>query len=224
MVTARSEGGHRELGPLRAESPYEPEGLAGTVSDMRRELAITGAAVCLWAARRYYRNWGATKEESREVLLGDGYLHDPVAQTTAAEWIDAPLDTVWDELTRRVCGGAPRVGDAVRVSLLPALHRFGTIGMTVIDVDAGRAMVLRTTRAGFPVDATCVWLVDTRWQDRTRLLMRLRIALRHPGDFLVAEASDPLLASLTRRALVAIRRSAEHGRLDAKAEWASKSA
>jgi hypothetical protein len=207
-----------------SKAPMDREVSPGTVNGMRRELAITAAVVGLWAARRYYRNWGATKDESREVLLGDGHLHDPVAQTTAAEWIDAPLDVVWDELTRRVCGGAPRVGDAVRVSLLPVLHRFGTVGMTVIDVDAGRAMVLRTTRAGLPVDATCVWLLDSRWQDRTRLLMRLRIALRHPGDFLVAEASDPLLAALTRRALTAIRRSAEHGRFDASAESASRSA
>ena len=176
---------------------------------MRPHLAITAAAAGLWAARRYYRNWGATKEESRASMFGDGYVHNPVAQTTAAEWIDAPVDAVWAEMTGRLCGAPPLVGDVVGVPLVIGGWRIGTVSMSVVEVEANRAVVLRALHSSAAVDATCTWLIEPRWQDRTRLIMRLRIALRHPGDVVVAETVGPALAVITRGLLAEIRCSAE---------------
>lgn len=49
----------------------------------------------LYGARRFYRNWGTTKEECRMRLAGDELLDGPVVQSTEAVWIDAPAATVW---------------------------------------------------------------------------------------------------------------------------------
>lgn len=51
---------------------------------------------------------------------------------------------------------------------------------------------------------TWAWSAESRWDDRTRVIVRLRIALRHPGDVFVAEAAGPIIAVLTRRRLAEI--------------------
>lgn len=169
------------------------------------------AAAALWGARRYYRNWGATKEEGRAAMCGDGHVRDPAAQTTAGEWIDAHVDTVWPAVTNLLCAGQPEVGDVIRLPATVAGQDVFRIAMSVLEVEAGRVLVLRTVRTPIiPIDATLTVLVESRWVNRTRLLARLRIALRHPGDFAMAEALGPVLAALTRHALVRIRRAAEH--------------
>jgi hypothetical protein len=52
-------------------------------------------AAGLYAARRYYRNWGATKEECSMRLPGDELVRAPVVQATEAVTIDAPASSVW---------------------------------------------------------------------------------------------------------------------------------
>lgn len=176
-------------------------------------LIVAGAAGLL-AARRYYRNWGSTKEESRVAMPGDGLIHGPVTETTAAEWIDAPADVVWSHVLdvgfgrhRPIDGDAPSIGDVVRFPVTIGGRELTGIAMSVVDVVDRRALVLRTLHPPLPVDVTCAWLAEPRWVDRTRLILRLRIALRHPGDVVVAEAIGPVVALLTRRALAAIRSS-----------------
>src|SRR5271157_4850334 len=56
-------------------------------------LALAG--VVLYAGRQYFRNWGATKEETQMVLPGDELIEEPAVQTTEAEWINAPAARVW---------------------------------------------------------------------------------------------------------------------------------
>ena len=179
---------------------------------------FVGAAGLL-AARQYYRNWGTTKEESHAPMFGDELIGSPATQTTAAEWIDAPVDVVWSHVLDVVLGkdrppngAGPSIGDVIRVPV----NIFGraTAGLTlsVVDVDVDgvdrRAFVLRTVRPPMPVDVTCAWVAEPRWEDRARLIVRFRIALRHPGDFAIAEAAGPIVTMLTRRTLAAIRSSA----------------
>ena len=49
----------------------------------------------VYAARRYYRDWGATKAECKLRLPGDPLVGDPVIQMTEAVYIDAPSSAVW---------------------------------------------------------------------------------------------------------------------------------
>ena len=68
---------------------------------MTTKIARVAAAVALlYAARRYFRNWGTTKEECRMSLLGDELVRGPVVETTEAVWIDAPASSVWPWLVQ----------------------------------------------------------------------------------------------------------------------------
>lgn len=57
-----------------------------------RQIATLTAV--LYAARRYYRNWGATKGESQLQLPGDELAGDPVTQVTEAVWVEATPATI----------------------------------------------------------------------------------------------------------------------------------
>jgi hypothetical protein len=53
---------------------------------LRRIRKIAALTAVLYAARRYYRNWGASKGECRMRLPGDELVGDPVIQVTEAAW------------------------------------------------------------------------------------------------------------------------------------------
>ncbi|MBJ7338122.1 SRPBCC family protein [Mycolicibacterium sp.] len=174
-------------------------------------LTLVGAAA-LWGARRYYRNWGATKQESHASMLGDRLIHQPAAQSTDAEWIGARVETVWPRVLdvvlrrrREIDDDDLSVGDVIHLPLVIVGRAMGSVPMSVVDVVDGRSLVLRTVQRTVPVDLTLSWHAEPRWDDRTRLIVRLRIALRHPGDIFLAEAAGPIIAVLVRRRLVAIR-------------------
>ena len=63
-------------------------------------MRVATAAALLYAARRYYRNWGTTKEECRMSLAGDELVDDPAVNTTEAVWINAPAGAVWPWLVQ----------------------------------------------------------------------------------------------------------------------------
>ena len=66
------------------------------MANMTRRITETAALFAvLYAARRYYRNWGATEAECQIRLPGDTLLGDPAIQTTEAVYIDAPPHAVW---------------------------------------------------------------------------------------------------------------------------------
>ena len=68
---------------------------------MARKLVQVAARVALlYAARRYYRNWGTTKEECRMFLPGDELVGRPAVETTEGVWIDAPTSAVWPWLVQ----------------------------------------------------------------------------------------------------------------------------
>ena len=65
----------------------------GSMTTKIVRVAVVGAV--LYAARRYFRNWGTTKEECRMRLLGDELVGSPAVQTTEAVWINASASSVW---------------------------------------------------------------------------------------------------------------------------------
>jgi hypothetical protein len=208
-----------------------------------------GAAV-LYAARRYFRNWGTTKEECRMRLLGDELVRGPVVQTTEAVWINASAGSVWPWLVQmgQDRGGlysyetlenfvglgyhnADRIhpewqglvaGDEMRLVPKGWMGLREGVTMRVDEVVEEQSLVLRATPPDQLWDTVWSFHVIPHWEDRCRLLSRTRIRLRHPGDVLATELAGPARALLTRGILLGIKRRAE-GQVQGEAAAATAS-
>lgn len=200
--------------------------------------AIAGAG--LLAARRYYRNWGTTKEECDTALPGDELVSQPVVQTTEGIWIDAPASAVWPWLVQmgQDRGGmytyvklenlvglqhrnADRihpewqhlaVGDVIRLVPRGWMGLRNGIALPVVALVEGESIVLRLQPPDVPVDGVWSFHVVPHWEDRCRLLVRTRARMRVPGEALGAEAAGPVMSLLTRGMLQGIKRRAEESR------------
>lgn len=201
------------------------------VNGFARAAAVTAA---LYAARRFYRNWGATKEECQLALPGDELISEPVAQTTEAVWIDAPPAAVWPWLVQigQDRGGvysyqalenliglryrnADRIhaewqrlapGDVVRLVPKGWMGLREGVVLPVAQVVPEKDIVLHGRPPDTPWDAVWSFHIVPHWQDRCRLLARTRTRLRYPGEVLSLEAAGPVIALLTRGMLLGIRR------------------
>lgn len=197
--------------------------------------AIAGAG--LLAARRYYRNWGTTKEECDTALPGDELVSQPVVQTTEGIWIDAPASAVWPWLVQmgQDRGGmytyeklenlvglqhrnADRihpewqqlsVGDVIRLVPRGWMGLRNGIALPVVALVEGESIVVRLQPPDVPVDGVWSFHVVAHWEDRCRLLVRTRARMRVPGEALGAEAAGPVMSLLTRGMLLGIKRRAE---------------
>jgi hypothetical protein len=204
---------------------------------MAKRLVRAAAGIALlYAARRYYLNWGTTKEECRMSVPGDELVSKPVVETTEGTWIDAPAGQVWPWLVQmgQNRGGlysyqvvenlvgleyhnadcihpewqrlAP--GDVMRLAPKGWLGLRDGIVLTVVDVVEEQSLVLRTTPWD-PWNAVWTFHVIPHGEDRCRLLIRTRIQLRHPGEVLATELTGPAKALLIRGILLGIKRRAE---------------
>lgn len=199
-------------------------------------LKALAAGALLYAARRYFRDWGTTKAESSGKMPGDELLASPVLQATEAVWINAPAETVWPWLVQmgQNRGGlysfeklenalglryhsADRihpewqsiaVGDVVRLVPKGWLGLADGIELRVADLIDGQSIVLRG-QPQLPWDVMWSFHVVPHWDDRCRLLIRSRLALRHPAEMVVAELVGPARAFITRGILLGIKRRAE---------------
>lgn len=191
--------------------------------------AIAGAG--LLAARRYYRNWGTSKEECETPLPGDELVPDPAVQTTEGIWIEAPAADVWPwlvqmghdrggmysyEKVENLVGikhpSADRihpewqhlaVGDVIRLAPRGWMGLRDGIALPVVQVRDGQSIVLRL------MDGVWSFHLQARWEDRCRLLVRTRSRVRVPGEALGAEATGPVMALMTRGMLLGIKRRVE---------------
>lgn len=198
-------------------------------------LALLGAG--LYAARRYYRNWGATKEECQMTLPGDELVKAPMVQTTEAVSIDASVEQVWPWLVQigQDRGGlysfealenlfglrfrnADRihpewqqlnVGDVVRLAPRGWMGLRDGLVLRVVDTIREQRIVLRAAPPELPWDAVWSLHIVPHWEDRCRLIIRRRAGMRHPGEVLAIELAGPLTALLTRGMLIGIKRRAE---------------
>ncbi len=197
--------------------------------------AIAGAG--LLAARRYYRNWGTTKEECETALPGDELVDQPAVQTTEGIWIDAPAAQVWPWLVQmgHDRGGmysyeklenlvgikhrnADRIhpewqhlaaGDVIRLAPRGWMGLREGIALPVVQLTEGEAIVLRLQPPDVPLDGVWSFHLLPHWEDRCRLLVRTRSRMRAPGEALGAEAFGPVMALMTRGMLLGIKRRVE---------------
>jgi hypothetical protein len=199
----------------------------------RQAAPTAGAAIALYGARRYFRNWGTTKEECRMRVPGDELMRPPVLQTTEAVWIERSATAVWPWLLQmgQDRGGlygyeslensiglhhrnADRIhpewqhlapGDVVRLAPEGWLGFHAGIALTVAEVLEERAIVLHVAPPSLPWETVWSFHLIPHWDDRCRLLVRTRVGLRHPGDVILAEMSSPVTALMTRGILRGIR-------------------
>jgi len=169
------------------------------------------AAGVLYAARRFYRNWGTTKDECRMQLPGDELIKRPITRTTEGVSIDAPADAVWRQLLQRIHPEQQTVvpGDAIRLVPQGRLGLRRGMELAVVQVVDGSALVIRGARPNFPWQTVMSFHVLPRLDDRCRLLIRTRTALRHPGEVALVELAGPAMAMLTGRTLLGIKNEAE---------------
>jgi hypothetical protein len=205
---------------------------------MMRDVArVAAVAALLYAARRYYRNWGTTKEECRATLPGDEFVGRPAVQSTEGVWINASTDAIWPWLVQmgQNRGGlysyetlenliglhyrnADRIhpewqrlvpGDVIRLAPKGWMGRRNGVAMQVAQVIDKEAIVLRGTPPDFPWDAVWSFHIAPHWSDRCRLTVRTRARLRHPGEVLATEMAGPVTALVARGMLLGIKRRAE---------------
>jgi hypothetical protein len=198
---------------------------------------VAALLAVLYGARRYYRNWGATKAECEIRLPGDLLVDDPAIQTTEAVYIDAPVSAVWPwllqmgedrggfygfeglkSLTGLYHHDADRVhpewqqlaiGDVVRLAPEGWMGLPDGLTLTVTDIVPEKYIVLSGTRSDVGWTAVLSFHLQPHWEDRVRLLTRARIALRHPGEVFATELVRPLIALGTRGMLLGIKHRAE---------------
>lgn len=200
-------------------------------------MKLAGTLGVAYAARRYYRNWGTTKEECRLTLPGDEFAAQPGVRSTEAVWIDAPPDAIWPwlvqigqdraglytfEAVQNLLGlryhNADRIhpewqrlspGDVVRLAPEGWLGMRRGLSMRVARVVDKEAIVLRGSPPDFPWDAVWSFHIQPRWEDRCRMLARTRARMRHPGEVLSTELAGPVTALVTRGLLLGIKHRVE---------------
>ncbi|MCV7310433.1 SRPBCC family protein [Mycobacterium paraffinicum] len=202
------------------------------MSKMSRRIAQTTVLLTvLYCARRYYRNWGATKAESQMRVPGDALVSDPAVQTTEAVDIDATASVVWSRLlqigldrregygfqgpesSESVVGQENskglRVGDSVRLAPEGWMGLPGGLTLRIAEIVPEKYLVLNAMRSEPRWNVVLSLHLQPHWEDRVRLLARARIALRYPGEVFVMELARPLIALGTRGLMLAIKRRAE---------------
>ncbi|MDY6995655.1 MAG: SRPBCC family protein [Actinomycetota bacterium] len=198
---------------------------------------LLAAGAVLYAARRYFRDWGTTKDESSRELPGDDLIAPPVLRATEGVWIDAGAAAVWSWLVQmgQDRGGlysfeklenalglhyrnADRIhpewqhlgaGDTVRLVPRGWLGLADGVELTVVRIVDGESIVLRGRQPALPWDLVWSFHVYPHWDDRCRLLIRSRLALRRPVDSIAAELIGPARALVTRGILLGIKRRAQ---------------
>lgn len=199
---------------------------------------VAGAtlATALYAARRYYRNWGTTKFEYGMSLPGDEVIRRPAVQMTDAITVEARAADVWPWLIqlgyRRAglyTGGATAdllgyhgadqqirsewqnlsVGDSVSVTPPERFRQPDGITLCVTDIEPERTIVLHGRPPATPWETVLSLHLEPRGEDRCRLVIRTRTAIRRPGQILLAEAAGPLMALAVRGALRGVKERAE---------------
>lgn len=230
LARTASRAWHRGPKPLPEDRVGAHTGvMMATSNRMTKAVVVVGL---LYAARRYYRNWGTTKGECKARLPGDEMLGEPVIQVTEAIWIDSPPAVIWPLLlrmgqgrggrdTRRalqnVAGlqvqeserGGPEwkplaVGDTLRLKPDGWMGLRDGLALRVEAITPERDVVLRAISPNLP---NVVWSfqLQPHWATHTRLLARARVGLRRPGEVVAVELARPAIALLIRKVLLRIK-------------------
>jgi hypothetical protein len=205
-------------------------GLMMQASKRLAEIAVLTAI--LYSAGRYYRNWGTSKGEYQARMPGDELVGDPVIEVTEAVWIDSPPSVTWPWLLqmgqdrggrgsrqalenliglrmRNPDGRDPvwtqlAVGDALQLRPKGWMGLRDGLSLRVDAITPERSIVLRVTSPDLP---SMVWSfhLQPHWATHTRVLARVRVGLRHPGEVVAVELARPAIALVLRKMLRDVR-------------------
>lgn len=184
------------------------------------------ALACLRLLRPRHRRWGASAEECRRALPGDGLVADAAFVATRAITIAAPPAAVWPWLVQQGYGRAGwysyRVDNAMRRSpdrIVPELQRLavGDVlktdargGFRVVELAPEHHLVLLIESGDGAISA--VQVLEPLTDGRTRLIQRVRARFAPTlRARLFALAFDPGDFLMMRAQLRGIRRRAERG-------------
>ena len=216
----------------------------------KRMTEIAGFVAVLYSARRYSRNWGTSKGECQAQLPGDELIGDPVIQVTEAVWIDSPPSVTWPWLlqmgqdragrySRQALGNVVglrmnnpdgpnpewkqlAVGDTLQLKPKGWMRLPDGLSFKVDAITPERSVVLRATSPDLP---RVVWSFNLQphWATHTRLLARVRIGLRRPGEVVAVELVRPGISLLLRQVLLDIKRRVQrHANEFATADFAQR--
>ena len=213
-------------------------GIRTTVEPMRRVLAplVVGAAALSVVTLRWSAlHWGATTEETRELLPGDEILRDPGLVATRAITIEAPPEEVWRWVVQM---GSDRGGfysyDGLENLAGCHLHSADTVvdawqhlepgdlvrlhprvALTVAAVDPGHSLVLHAAPAmavagagvpdAAPYDFTWSFVLRRHPHRATRLITRERFSYTHRWSPLLVEPVSAASSLMSQKMLRGIR-------------------
>lgn len=194
-----------------------------------------GGAVAFGAAlgRSRMLHWGASAEERRGSLPGDGLVPQPHLESTRAITIQQPPDAVWPWIAQLGQGrggfysydalenllgmdihSADRIVAAWQeVHAGDDVHLVAEVALTVAEADAPRALVLRggvpMGEAPSPFDFTWAFVLRAGPDGGTRLVVRERYRSRFQGTGLMFEPVAVISFIMSQKMMRGIRDRAE---------------
>jgi hypothetical protein len=214
----------------------QAEATTGGRPKMRRRnvVGITAvAAAGILVARRWQLRWGATVEESAEILPGDDLISDPGLAATRAITVGAAAGQVWPWIAQlgqgrggfysydflenlvgcdihsadQIVSGWQHVEVGDQIRLAPQ------VALAVARLERGRSLVLR---GGVPMgdisppyDFTWAFVLREDLPGTTRLLVRERYGYTRPWAWLLVELAEAVSFAMSQKMLRGIRDRAE---------------
>jgi hypothetical protein len=192
------------------------------------------AVVAARSLRAWYLRWGATDDEVSSLLPGDELLAAPHLTATRAITVDATAGQVWPWIAQLGQGrggfysydclenlvgcdihSADRiVEDWQDVAVGDTVNLYPDVGLSVAEVDRGRALVLRggvpNVRAGSsPYDFTWSFFLRDAPDGTTRLVVRERYEYAHRWVAALVEPVQLVSFVMSRRMMRGIKERAE---------------
>lgn len=204
---------------------------------MKRGGVIIGSAVAAGAlcvvARTRQLHWGASPDEVTAGLPGDEFIGRPDLVATRAITIEARASDVWPwiaqigqgrggfysyDVLENIAGCDVRsanhvVADWQTIDVGDELRLHPEVGLSVVRVDPGRALVARggvpVGRTAPPFDFTWAFVVVDADEGTTRLIVRERFRYTRPWACLVVEPVEAASFVMTKKMLRGIRQRVE---------------
>jgi len=201
---------------------------------------LAAVALAGWSAltfRTAYLHWGATTEESRELLPGDELVPDPGLVATRAITIEALPEAVWPwviqigadrggfysyDRLENLAGCRLRSADSVvdewqHLAPGDAVRLHPQVALTVVAVDPGHSLVLRGAPPSggdgpapdVPYDFTWSFVLRRHPHLATRLITRERFGYTHRWSPLLVEPVAAASALMSQKMLRGMRDRAE---------------
>lgn len=188
--------------------------------------AIVALGVYLLVIRPWHLSWGATDEEIRRVMPGDGIVPAPSFNGTRAVTINARPEAIWPWLVQM---GYRKAGfyshdrldnDSIPSAeqILPAYQELGigdpvpmsrSVDATVVEMEPNKSMVWKFPPGSWG-NSTWAWGLYEKGNKQTRLITRLRIQYNWRSPSIISMLMvDVVELVMMRKCLLGIKRRAE---------------